>query len=95
MAMSPVLLPYAICSPRRCQRDRMLLAPGTLALTTCSRVAPADVSDEVERICAAFCEQNVACHEPELFETVSDNNVIADDYTCKAEKELRTHVCSE
>ena len=113
-----------------------LIGLGAVALVACSRVAPADVSEEVERICAAFCEQNVACHEPELFETVDDcfqvcfheypsmheldecgeatralydcvgstqsceeyldtNNIGADDYACKAEKESRTLACNE
>lgn len=86
-----------------------------------------DYTEEVERICTAYCEMNVMCHEPAIFSTFEDcydvcidmtylwddthcgevmrdihdcagatttceayndtNNVHAEDYTCKAEKD--------
>ena len=113
-----------------------ILGLGVLLLTDCSRTAPADLSAEVDRICAMFCQRNVACHEPRLFETEDDcyevcfeefpslhqqtecgaanralyecvantttcedyldtNNVFAEDYTCKTEKQRALDACDE
>lgn len=106
----------------------------SLLVASCSRTMPIDFTDDVERVCAAYCEQNLACHEPALFESFEDcydlcfneiprlwqddacgeavrakyecvgqthsceayidsNNVLADNYTCKAEKERSTSAC--
>lgn len=86
-----------------------------------------DFTEEVERICADYCEMNLACHEPPWFDTYDEcettclgtayvyndtacgearraifecvgatatceeyndtNNVHADNYTCKSEKD--------